>query len=214
MVDAQVKLPAAPTVPILAPIALSEMKVPDIAKAINERMSAMISSFRTSVQRAIEIGELLVEAKKRVGHGKFEKWLTTNTTIPYRSAARYMKFAKERTEIEAQLGKSANLADLNLTTAQRLLAPPKPPAPPEEREKKHEPTAQDRYTDIESALLKALLDLDYDLAKGCADRTIGALNDTVEDIESAQKTARNPNAQNKALRHTPRILVEQEVGGD
>jgi hypothetical protein len=187
MVDAQTKLPVAPLAPTLAPIALAEMKVPDIAKAINERMSAMISSFRTSVQRAIEIGELLVEAKKRVGHGKFEKWLTTNTTLPYRSAARYMKFANSRPEIETQLGKSANLADLNLTTAQRLLAPPKDPAPPEEKKKKLEPTAQDRYTEVESDLIKALLDLDYDLAKGCADRTIHALHDTVEDIESAQK---------------------------
>jgi hypothetical protein len=162
------------------------MSVPDLAKAINERLSSMLTSFRMSVQRAIEIGELLVEAKDRVGHGKFEKWLTTNTTLPYRSAARYMNFAKKRSEIEAQLGKSANLADFNLTTAQRLLAAPKK-APEKSEEKKPEPTPADRYTDIESNLLRALLDLDYDVAKGCADRTIGALNDTVEDIESAQR---------------------------
>ena len=134
MVDAQTKLPVAPPAPMAA-LALSEMKVPELAKAINERMSAMLTSFRMSVQRAIEIGELLVEAKKRVGHGKFEKWLTTNTTLPYRSAARYMNFAKKRSEIETQFGKSANLADLNLTTAQRLLAPPKAPAPESEKEK-------------------------------------------------------------------------------
>jgi hypothetical protein len=163
----------------------AQMSVPDLAKAINERMSVMLTSFRMSVQRAIEIGELLVEAKDRVGHGKFEKWLTTNTTLPYRSAARYMNFAKKRPEIEAQLGKSANLADFNLSTAQRLLAPPKKPAA--EGTKPPEPTPADRYTDIESNLLRALLDLDYDVAKGCADRTIGALNDTVEDIESAQR---------------------------
>jgi hypothetical protein len=165
----------------------AQMSVPDLAKAINERMSAMLTSFRMSVQRAIEIGELLVEAKERVGHGKFEKWLTTNTTLPYRSAARYMNFAKKRPEIEAQLGKSANLADFNLTTAQRLLAAPKPTQPEEEKSKKPTPTPADRYTDIESNLLRALLDLDYSDAKGCADRTIGALNDTVEDIENAQR---------------------------
>jgi hypothetical protein len=162
------------------------MKPPELARAINERLSAMLTSFRMSVQRAMEIGEFLVEAKKRVGHGKFERWLTTNTSLPYRSAARYMSFANQRGEIEAQLGKSANLADLNLTTAQRLLAPPKTPAP-EAGEKKPERAPTDRYTEVESDLLKALLDLEYSEAKGCADRTIGALNDTVEDIESAQR---------------------------
>jgi hypothetical protein len=179
----------APSTQLAAPTLPAQMSVPDLAKAINDRMSAMLTSFRMSVQRAIEIGELLVEAKDRVGHVKFEKWLTTNTTLPYRSAARYMKFAKERPEIEAQLGKSANLADLNLTTAQRLLAPPKTTQPEEEKSKKPQPTPADRYTDIESDLLRALLDLDYSDAKGCADRTIGALNDTVEDIKSVIEQA-------------------------
>ena len=170
----------------------AQMSVPDLAKAINERMSAMLTSFRMSVQRAIEIGELLVEAKERVGRGKFEKWLTANTTLPYRSAARYMNFAKKRPEIEPQLGKSANLADFNLTTAQRLLAPPKKSGTEGTEDKKREPTAADRYTDIESNLLRALLDLDYSDAKGCADRTIGALNDTVEDIEGRARPRQVP----------------------
>jgi hypothetical protein len=164
----------------------STLSIPDLAKAINERMSAMLTSFRMSVQRAIEIGELLVEAKDRVGHGKFETWLANNCQLSRASAARYMQLAKQRPKIEEQLaGKSLNLRDLNLSTAQRLLAAPKPTQLGEE--KKPEPSAADRYTDIESNLLRALLDLDYSEAKGCADRTIGALNDTVEDIESAQR---------------------------
>src|SRR5262249_13527149 len=151
--DALTKLPA-PTAPTP-----SQMSVPDLAKAINERMSAMLTSFRMSVQRAIEIGELLVEAKKRVGHGKFEKWLTTNTTLPYRSADRYMNFAKKRSEIEAQFGKSANLADLNLTSAQRLLAPPK--SAQEKLGDVRKPAPTDHYNKIEDDLLRALLNLDY-----------------------------------------------------
>jgi hypothetical protein len=179
---------APPTqLPATTSSAPSTLSIPDLAKAINERMSAMLTSFRMSVARAIEIGELLVEAKKRVGHGKFEKWLTSNTTLPYRSARRYMKLAEQRPEIEAQFGKTANLADLPITTAQRLLAPPKTITPETEKEKKPEPTAADHYTKIETDLIRALLDLDYDQAKGCADRTIGALSDTVEDIESAQR---------------------------
>jgi hypothetical protein len=58
---------------------------------------------------------------------------------------------------------------------------------PDGKEKKPEPTPTDHYVEIEGNLIEALKDLDYSEAKGCADRTIGALNDTVEDIESAQR---------------------------
>jgi hypothetical protein len=49
----------AEAVPATTPSAPSpaQMSVPDLAKAINERMSAMLTSFRMSVQRAIEIGD-------------------------------------------------------------------------------------------------------------------------------------------------------------
>src|SRR5215469_5791314 len=128
------QLPAAP--------APSTLSIPVLAKAINERMSAMLTSVRTSVQRAMEIGELLVEAKERVGHGKFETWLSTNCQLSRASAARYMNLAKQRPKIEEQLsGKSLNLRDLNLSSAQRLLAPPKKPAT--EAEKKPEPAPTD-----------------------------------------------------------------------
>jgi hypothetical protein len=166
------------------------MRPADFARAINDKLSQMVAAARTSFTRAIEIGELLKQAKERVGHGNFEAWVNDNCQLSYRSARRYMKLADDRTKIEEQLrleapGKMANVANLNVATAQRLLAPPKKPAT--EEAKPPEPTAADRYTDIESDLLRALLDLDYDVAKGCADRTIGALNDTVEDIESAQR---------------------------
>ena len=182
MVDAT--LTVAPTAPIAAPVALSKMKPPELAKAINEKIAQMTASARTSVQRAMEIGDLLIEAKKRVGHGKFEKWRNDYCQLSPATARRCMELAENRPELEKQLaGKTLNLSDLNLTAARRLLAPPKQPQP----EKRSEPTPTDHYTKMESDLIKALLDLDYDLAKGCADRTIGALNDTVEDIESAQR---------------------------
>jgi hypothetical protein len=183
MVDAT--LTVAPPAPIVAPVALSKMKPPELAKAINEKIAQMTASARTSVQHAMEIGDLLIEAKKRVGHGKFEKWRNDHCQLSPATARRCMELAEQRPELEKQLNsKTLNVSDLNLTAARRLLAPPKPPTP---EAKKPEPTPTDHYTKIESDLIKALLDLDYDLAKGCADRTIGALNDTIEDIESAQR---------------------------
>jgi hypothetical protein len=167
--------------PSAAP-APADMSVPDLARAINEKVAQMAISARTSLARAIEIGELLIEAKRRLAHGKFEKWRDDHCQLSPATARRCMEFAEKRPELEKQLAaKTLNLSDLNLTAARRLLA--KPP----EKEKKPEPTPADHYVEIEGNLIEALKDLDYDLAKGCADRTIGALNDTVEDIESAQR---------------------------
>ena len=70
----------------------------------------------------MDVGDLLIEAKKRVGHGNFEAWVGTECQLSFRAARRYMGMAKNRVKIEAQLNaKSARVADLS---AQRLLAPP------------------------------------------------------------------------------------------
>ena len=167
--------------PATTPVALSEMKVPDIARAINDKVAQMAASVRTSHARAIEIGELLLEAKRRVGHGKFEKWRGDYCQLSPATARRCMEFAEKRPELEKQLAaKSLNLSDLNLTSARKLLAPPRAAT---EKSEKSEPKPTDHYDKIEGALIEALKDLDLPDAKGCADRTIGALNDTVEDIE-------------------------------
>ena len=118
--DAQTK----PPTPVASVTSVAQMRPADLARAINDKLSQMIASARTTLQRAIEIGELLVIAKERVGHGNFEAWVTDHCQLSYRSARRYMTLARDRTEIEAQ-AKMANVANLNVTTAQRLLAPPK-----------------------------------------------------------------------------------------
>ena len=114
----------APLLTSVAPTAPAQMRPADLAKAINAALSQMMASARITLARAIEIGELLVIAKERVGHGNFEAWVTDHCQLSYRSARRYMTLARDRTEIEAQ-AKMANVANLNVTTAQRLLAPPK-----------------------------------------------------------------------------------------
>jgi hypothetical protein len=61
----------APTVS--SPVSPADMSVPDIARAINAAVAQMAMSVRTSLARAIEIGELLIEAKKRVEDTKPRK---------------------------------------------------------------------------------------------------------------------------------------------
>ena len=153
----------APTAPTTTPPAVSvgaQMRPADIARAINDKLSQMVSAARTSFTRAIEIGELLHQAKSRVGHGNFEAWVNDHCQLSYRSARRYMKLADDRPKIEA--AKMANVANLNVATAQRLLAPPKSP-----EEKKPKPPATDQYKQIETALIDCLKGL-REKAETCA----------------------------------------------
>ena len=177
-----VKAPPATTLPATAP---AQMRPAELARAINNKLSAMVASARTTLQRAIEIGELLELAKDRVGHGNFEAWVTDHCHLSYRSARRYMKLARERTEIEAQ-AKMANVANLNATTAQRLLAPPKKQEGSGEKKPKRPTTEQ--YRQIENALIACLKDL-RDKAESYAAQTIEALHDTVADIKSVIEQA-------------------------
>jgi len=174
----------APPAVVVAP---AQMRPADLAKAINDKLSQMVASARTTLQRAIEIGELLELAKDRVGHGNFEAWVTDHCQLSYRSARRYMKLARERTEIEAQ-AKMANVANLNATTAQRLLAPPKTAQDQSAPKPKAEQPKTEQYKQIEGALISCLKDL-REKAESYAAGTAEALKDTVEDIKSVIEQA-------------------------
>ena len=106
-----------------APVDLTSLTEADLAKQIKDRLWAMENAFRRSALNAIEAGEALVEAKKRVGHGKFEAWLKDHCQLSYATARRYMGFAKNRSKIEAALNsKSLTMSDLSLNDVQRLIA--------------------------------------------------------------------------------------------
>jgi len=184
--DAQTKAPST-QLPATTPVAPApaDMTVPDLAKAINDRLSAIAANTRNTLQRSIEIGDLLLEAKERVGHGNFEAWLLDHCQLSFRSARRYMKFAKERPQIEAQ-AKSATLADLSINTAQRLLAPPKRQEGSGQGSAK--PPTTEKYKTIENDLIACLKDL-REKAESYALGTIEALNDTVSDIKSVIEQA-------------------------
>ena len=60
-----------------------------------------------ALDRAIRLGELLSKAKKRVPHGQWLAWLTTNGGFSERTARNYMRVFENRATL-----KSANVADL------------------------------------------------------------------------------------------------------
>jgi hypothetical protein len=183
----------AKALPTTTPPVPAPMRPADFARAINEKLAQMVSAARTSFTRAIEIGELLKQAKERVGHGNFEAWVNDNCQLSYRSARRYMKLAEDRVKIEEQLrleapGKMANVANLNVTTAQRLLAPPKNNEQGS-GEPKPKPPVTEQYKTIEGDLIACLKDL-REKAESYAGGTIEALKDTVDDIKSVIEQAR------------------------
>lgn len=94
----------------------------ELASKIRMKHRDMLTQFKTSVTTAIEVGELLEEAKARVKHGNFEAWVKDHCQFSYRSARRYMGMAKNKTKLLAQLNApSEALGDLS---AQKLLAAP------------------------------------------------------------------------------------------
>src|SRR6516162_3810147 len=147
----------APTAPATIPpaVAPADMKLPELTRAIKDKVAQITSHLRTSVACAIETGALLIEAKKRVGHGNFERWVADNCQLSPATARRWMELAEKRPELEKQLtAKSLNLSDLNLSSARRLIASPPPPPPPgqEEKKQKPKPPATEQYKQIETNL--------------------------------------------------------------
>ena len=62
----------------------------------------------------IQVGRLLMSAKKEVGHGEFLPWLEKEFSLSEKSAQRYMAAHKFMTDVAAPLLKSDKLSDLRL----------------------------------------------------------------------------------------------------
>jgi hypothetical protein len=77
------------------------------------------AALRDSVRHAIAAGELLIEAKEQLAHGRWLPWLRDQCTISERTAQLYMRVVKNRAEIEAQIRNG--VADLSLNEVAALL---------------------------------------------------------------------------------------------
>ncbi len=100
------------------PLAASN-SLADLAVRIKAEHAAAAASLRESVRHAIAAGEMLVEAKAMVPHGQWLPWLADHVAISERTAQLYMRIAKNRTEVEAQMRNG--VADLTLNEAAALL---------------------------------------------------------------------------------------------
>ena len=95
----------------------------DLAARINGAHAEVLASLRTTLTKAMAVGDLLIEAKGQVPHGQWLPWLAERCpALSDRTARHYMRLARNR---EA-LAKSANFADLTAQEAAQLLAAPEP----------------------------------------------------------------------------------------
>ena len=80
----------------------------DLARAINTEHGHVETYKRNTIKHAIRCGELLLEMKKRVGHGNWLAWVEEHFEASERTARNYMEIAK-----------SAAAADLSDATTMR-----------------------------------------------------------------------------------------------
>ena len=78
-------------------------------------------SFRPTLQRAAEIGELLLQAKRRVGHGHWQAWLH-RLGIPGSTARVYLQVAKRQRAGDLPDGPTSLRAFLNIVKKARRAA--------------------------------------------------------------------------------------------
>ena len=80
----------------------------------------------TALDSAMAAGDALHAAKKKLGHGKWLPWLEKHCGLSECEAQRYMRLAKNREKIEAEIeANPARVTDLSLRGALRLISPPK-----------------------------------------------------------------------------------------
>lgn len=80
---------------------------------------------RSFLDAAREAGEALVQAKTRLGHGRFLGWVVSHCEFSPRTATDYMRVAERWTELEAFLATNANrqrATDFSLRVAVRILS--------------------------------------------------------------------------------------------
>jgi len=78
--------------------------------------SEILEAARTSVDKAIRIGELLTQEKDKLDHGQWLPWLKANVPFTRATAANYMRCWERREELKCK-------TVLHLGEAYRILAP-------------------------------------------------------------------------------------------
>jgi Protein of unknown function (DUF3102) len=173
-----------PLVPAPAPAA--QMSEPELVTRIRDQLKELEETAnkikQTMLKQALDLGGLLLQAKERVGHGKFGQWLEKNAlSISERSAQRYMALKEQWPKIDAWLkANSATVADLSLRKAEKIITSR------EDDDDKNNPS--DKYDKAEAKLIEKLKDLEISEAEAAAETTSKELRKTVATMKAGAKS--------------------------
>ena len=101
----------------------------EYAPKIIEAHKGVQGNATTMMEHAIAAGELLIKAKKKVGHGKWAEWVTENCHFSDRTARDYMRMAEHKKQIGRDL-------PISICGALAKLAKPKSKAKKDSKEGK------------------------------------------------------------------------------
>ena len=99
------------TLEIQAPNELADLD--SLAKQIDAAHVAVQTAALTGAERAIEAGQLLIQAKKQVPYGQWETWVSKNTAVSPRMASSYQRVAQNWVELTNQADRK-RVSDLSL----------------------------------------------------------------------------------------------------
>lgn len=89
----------------------TEEQLVSLKVEVREEHEAAQHDFETAVERCINCGEMLMQAKKLVGHGNWISWLD-GTAVSERQAQRYMQIARNPSRVSDLESQRAALAEI------------------------------------------------------------------------------------------------------
>ena len=106
---------------ITPPAKAAAKQLSDLIVRIRNEHAAVYCSARQTLQHALILGDLLIEAKDLVGHGNWSGWPEKHCSISDRTAQGCMRLASNREAIEAE-AQIRNVSDLTIRGALTFLA--------------------------------------------------------------------------------------------
>lgn len=73
-----------------------QFPIKSLVKKINNLHKGIFGAFKTSFEKAIEIGGLLIECKEKIPHGEWLHWMNVNLKFSQKTASNYMRIYKTR----------------------------------------------------------------------------------------------------------------------
>ena len=167
-----------------APAGVGDNRLPELAERIKHDHKAIRDALNVKnlVPKAIKIGEWLIEAKLKLDHGQWLPYLKDKCGLSDRTSSRYMSLHNNKAKLEeAQKLKSATLADMTLSDADKIISKANGKKP---RGSNPVSTANaDDVTKLEDKMIEALKKMDGIVAQ----ETVAAFLRRLRDADLLEK---------------------------